>query len=303
MDEIERAFYLQLRESASLEKNVEVRFCRSLSNALFWVKFTEGKIAVFVNTNSIYKAAVKSYSVNFYYCVHFVTEYLRRIETAANKTPSSYFDGLTILNCISDITSGEKNAIYSPLRKRGCFDRKYRLRAVEADCAAKALVRTLTTPGGDITEAERARILEINDSLILYSSLPEMAYAGGKYPVFALPRALGEIRGGDFKIFDNFSAEMTFDELVKSSAHDPFCRGAAVRLAAFCNLKVDEKNAELLGEAVKLCSLGADYYKQCGRFWLVGENRVFMEKMMKMMNGFLEKYDVEYNFGRIHCLE
>ncbi|MGN0679549.1 MAG: hypothetical protein ACI4JS_07800, partial [Oscillospiraceae bacterium] len=309
MNEIETMLYVELKNGlAFFKREIDIKFQRTLSKAVFSVKFDTDNIQVHVNSNAIYGTVVKATGVNFYYCVYFVLEYLRVVEQVAEKVPSSYFDGMVLLNCCADIDCKDKVVVYSPIKEKGIFDKNYRVRALEVDCAIRALARTLITLGDKISQSERADIKRINDGLMLYTELPELSYTGRKYPVFSLFDLLdkaGKNAGRDYAVISGFSTDLTFDELVKlcEDTRNPFFLGAAVRLAIFCNLKVDSDNTQIMEEVYRIRSLGVPYLKQCGDFRLTKQNAAFVEKTMKVLNHFLASYSFRCESGVLHCLE
>lgn len=175
---------------------------------------------------------------------YFIAAYIRCIESAYDRLPQTYFEGLVLLNALNDRHSGRRVAVATPIADKR---RPGTLRPLEVHCAILALTRMLLVHAEELSPRERKEAERRRDELLCYSSLPEVAYEKSRQPSHALFSELHRLRQTlasapqlpeACALFQKNGMqtirEMTVEELLRAceKTEDRFWNGVALRFAA-----------------------------------------------------------------------
>ena len=95
---------------------IEASFEWTYSPRLFAIHINNEKIELWMNLNGIRKEMRCLHlpcEMAVQYCAYFITSYIHEMETVTERIPNLYFDGLVLLNLITDYKSKKKIGIFS----------------------------------------------------------------------------------------------------------------------------------------------------------------------------------------------
>lgn len=259
--------------------------------------------------------------VNF--CVLYIADYIRQIDRARRCIPQSYFEGLTFFNAVEVYKSSKAVSIYSPLyrwgRKKGGNNC---IRPIEINCTINSLNRMRLFMLSEISEKEKLSLDTIVDKLLLYASLPEIAYNATKLPVYALANSIKKLSAiitkypeiiREFPVlmisqFDQIEQLTTKDLLYRYVQSDNnFLKGIAIRIIGFMQYPNERINDEYIFEKLALalnqyieCSL--TYYTELSDSGdcFLKDNMYAVKKAVRAINDYLRIYGRNVNSGNIH---
>lgn len=316
-------------ELANSNFNIILGFESSSRERICTLKFADSQqIEIRINLGYIKKSVSAvgcSLMFKVCFCAFFVADYIKQVERAKNSIPKGYFDGLVILNAIEVCKVEQTVSVYSPLSQWGKKPKHtYCVRPIEVNSAINSInkIRLLAPTG--LSKEDKAAIRTFGDNLLLYSSLPEVAYVHARIPVYTLVDSLKKMADlinsepdivqkfpilslASFEQIDQLTVRDLFLSCVLSD--NEFLTGIAVRLVAFFHLSY-EKEFEKYGHEKLImimkqyiaCSISYLNDVSASSGHLIKDNLFAIKTAVKAINDYLDIAGVGVLAGNIHSI-
>lgn len=310
--------------------DIVLGFESSTRDRVCTLKFLNNKkLEVCVNIGYIQKSVNHigcSFVFKLHYCALFIAEYIKLIEQTKINMPQSYFDGLVYLNGIEILKTKEIQSICSPL---SCLDKKAKrshcVRPIEISSAINTLNKIRIFAVSLLNKQDIATITLLCNSLLLYSSLPEIAYIHTNIPRYTMVHSfkkLGELLAKNLEVMHEFPIlnlapfdqieYLTSGDLFRActQSNNTFLTGVAIRLVAFlhlpCGLEFDNGCHKNLVDAMKLYiehSVAYCIEASQSKKGLLKDNSFAIRCAVKNINEYLTLSGIGLTTGNIHSIE